>query len=64
MYIYISYRHIAVCRQCAVIVSEGDSVYEALLPSSHIINSVLQYVWALWEDPVDVSYFLFSVLAV
>lgn len=34
---------------------EGDGVYETLLPSGHVINSVLQYVWALWEDPVDVS---------
>lgn len=44
-----------VLRQCVSIGSEGDGIYEALLPSSPIINTVLQYVWALWEDPVDVS---------
>ena len=35
-------------------VGEGGGVYEALLPSGHVISSVLQYVWTLWEDPVDV----------
>ena len=36
-------------------VTKGDGVYEMLLPSGHAITVVLQYVWALWEDPVDVS---------
>ena len=42
-------------RQCAGIVAEGDDMFEALLPSGHVISSVLRYVWVLWEDPIDVS---------
>lgn len=42
-------------RQCASVVAVGDSVYEALLPAGHIVKTVLQYVWTLWEDPVDVG---------
>ena len=42
-------------RQCVGMVVKEDGVYEALLPSGHVISSVLQYVWALWEDPIDVS---------
>ena len=44
------------CRQCAGLVDEGDVVYEALLPSGPLTTLVLKYVWALWEDPVDVSF--------
>ena len=46
---------VCVFRQCAGVIEEGDCVYKALLPSGHVIRTVLKYVWALWEDPVDVS---------
>ena len=42
-------------RECPGISEENDIVWMSLLPSGHIVNTVLQYVWALWEDPVDVS---------
>ena len=37
-------------------------MYEALLPSGPLISSVLQYVWALWEDPIDVRQLLILFL--
>lgn len=34
---------------------EAVFLFEALAPSGSIMQALLQYVWSLWEDPIDVS---------
>ena len=34
---------------------KASVVSDSLLPSGEIVQTLLQYVWSLWEDPVDVS---------
>lgn len=40
-------------------VSPTSPLYKSMLPSGGIMQSLLQYVWSLWEDPVDVSAYAF-----
>ena len=42
-------------RDCVKGVSSDTQLYQSLLPTGEIMQTLLQYVWSLWEDPVDVS---------
>lgn len=42
-------------RDCIEQIGPEPLVYEALLPSGEIVQTLLQFVWTLWEDPIDVS---------
>ena len=33
----------------------AEFVPDALTPSGSTVQTLLQYVWSLWEDPIDVS---------
>lgn len=44
-----------ISRDCVKDMSPTSPLYESMLPSGGIMQSLLQYVWSLWEDPVDVS---------
>jgi len=50
-----------ISRDCVKDVSPTSPLYESLLPSGGIMQSLLQYVWSLWEDPVDVSVYAFQL---
>ena len=43
------------CRDCVQGVSEESPVSRFLLPSGDVVQTVLQYIWSLWEDPIDVN---------
>ena len=47
-------------RDCVQLsVSPATSVlYPYVLPSGEIMRKLLQLVWSLWEDPIDVRYIL------
>ena len=42
-------------RDCVEQIAPESLVYESLLPSGEIVQVLLQFVWTLWEDPIDVS---------
>ncbi len=45
-----------VCRDCVLAGGEEVSLLsDALAPSGQVVQRLLQYVWSLWEDPIDVS---------
>ena len=41
-------------RECS---TASVSLAEVLHPDGKIIPTLLQFVWTLWEDPVNVSWF-------
>ncbi len=50
MFKYVLYYY----RACAC--TEDVLVTHALTPSGPMMRRLLQYVWSLWEDPVDVGH--------
>lgn len=41
-------------RDCVLSLDLDSEICKALLPEQDITHTLLQYVWSLWEDPVDV----------
>ena len=44
------------CRDCAEGISPSSVLYHHVLPSGEIMQKLLQLVWSLWEDPIDVRH--------
>lgn len=47
------------CRDCAQM-DLSPVLYHYVLPSGEIMQKLLQLVWSLWEDPIDVRYIIHS----
>lgn len=46
----------SLCRDCLVAEGKGaGKLSQSLAPSSDVMNKLLQYIWSLWEDPIDAS---------
>ena len=41
-------------RECAEGICPSSVLYPHILPSGEIMQKLLQLVWSLWEDPIDV----------
>lgn len=42
-------------RECVCGTEAGSPLSLSLAPSGPIMQTLLQYIWSLWEDPIDVS---------
>ena len=57
VYHFVQVSHNFTHRDCAQDISPTTSVlYRYVLPSGEIMQKLLQLVWSLWEDPIDVRY--------
>ena len=42
-------------RDCVLLGKASAELSDVLAPSGAVVQRLLQYVWSLWEDPIDVS---------
>jgi len=50
-----AYVCVCTCREYLVKNGSSPRVNKALSPGGKVLMTLLNYVWSLWEDPLDVS---------